>query len=630
MKIRIRVRESPQKAFDWESADPSLTIGRADACQLVFRGEIAEIVSAEHLQVELSSQGAIVKDLDSTNGTYLNGSRLTAPAILRVGDHLQIGLAGPRLEVLSLDLEDAASAVKNSRPTRVSTPSTPWKLPPPWAVAAGVGAAAVVCLIALVVFSLRPADRSTAEAVSPSSSKSADATSSTENPVDTSGAGQNDGQQNSATDKSKPSTASSKQSSATTSDTVTPPAPDGDVGKVTGTPSQSASKADTRPSGKQASGRPPATDGVATLASNRDVLLRAVDDEWLRVGPASPVQSGERLTTLPTYRPSLILAGGVTLQLLDGAIVALDAPADDGGPRIHLFSGRILLLVAARPEGEIHLQAGDYNGTLAFGSNDALLAVEVRRLLPDGSDPERTAAPAAADLYLARGEATWADEQGGSQKLSGRSHRSLGDSSTAKQPDVLPGWISANALSPTERRASAEIEGLLQPDEPVDRALAELATGRKLEKRLLAVRGLALVESFDTLVPLLNDPKYSDVWTAEIESLRTAMDGSPQTATLLREALEKARGQELGDQLYRLLWGYTWQQLEEGAAAQLIDWLDAPDKQLDFRVLSFWNLHHMTGLGLNYQPAAPENQRRTAILRWKQKFESGLIVPKAA
>jgi hypothetical protein len=46
-------------------------------------------------------------------------------------------------------------------------------------------------------------------------------------------------------------------------------------------------------------------------------------------------------------------------------------------------------------------------------------------------------------------------------------------------------------------------------------------------------------------------------------------------------------------------------------------------------VLSFWNLHHITGLGLYYQAADPEKQRRTSIQRWKQKLESGLIVPKS-
>ncbi len=78
-----------------------------------------------------------------------------------------------------------------------------------------------------------------------------------------------------------------------------------------------------------------------------------------------------------------------------------------------------------------------------------------------------------------------------------------------------------------------------------------------------------------------------------------------------------------------MLWGYTSQQLADGAAEQLIEWLGGADDQLDFRVLSFWNLHHITGFRLYYLPGDPEKQRRTSIQRWKQKLESGLLVPKA-
>ena len=323
------------------------------------------------------------------------------------------------------------------------------------------------------------------------------------------------------------------------------------------------------------------------------------------------------------------MSNGVTLQLLGAAIVSLDAPADDGGALIRLASGRILLLTVAKPETKIHLQAGDYRGTIEFGREEAALAVEVRHLLPEGVDPEQEPAPTAVDLYLSNGEATWVGARGRSEKLSGRSHRSLGEGNPAKPAaEDLPAWIEANQLNPNERRASADIDSFLRPDKPAGPVLADLATHRKIENSLLAVQSLAMIDDFEPIVPLLNDAKYRTVWTSQIESLRAALARSPKTAAAVRQAFETTHGKELGDQLYRMLWGYTSQQLEEGAATQLIDWLAAPDDQLDFRVLSFWNLHHITGLGLYYQPADPEKQRRTPIQRWKQKLESGLLVPK--
>ena len=95
----------------------------------------------------------------------------------------------------------------------------------------------------------------------------------------------------------------------------------------------------------------------------------------------------------------------------------------------------------------------------------------------------------------------------------------------------------------------------------------------------------------------------------------------------MRQAFESVRGEKQGDELYRMLWGYSPEQLEEGGAAQLIEWLSHED--LDYRVLSFWNLHHVTGFSYFYKPEDTEAKRRTPVQRWRQKLEAGLIVPKA-
>ena len=373
-----------------------------------------------------------------------------------------------------------------------------------------------------------------------------------------------------------------------------------------------------------------AAEGVGRLISEHDVLLRAAGDEWQRVAARGTVYSGQRLIALPTYRPSIAMSSGVTLQLVGGAVAAVGKTDEEGVPEVGLSSGRLLLLTIAKPGAKVRLRAGDYSGTVEFGKEEAVLAVEVAQPLPEGMDPEKEAAPAAVDLYLTSGEATWTDHRGKSETLRGRVRRSLDNPKRATQvAEELPAWIEESELNPTERRASAELEPFLRPDKPVASVLAELATHRKLELSLLATQSLALVEDFKPIVGLLNDPRYRINWTPQIESLRAALARGPRTATALREAFEKARDEKEGDQLYRMLWGYTPDQLEDGAAAQLIEWLDAPDEQLDFRVLSYWNLHHITGLGLYYQPADPEKQRRTSIQRWKQKLQSGLIVPKS-
>ena len=107
MRIRLLVRPSPAEAFEWEHPGPRIRIGRGDDCELIFRGESAQLVSTGHAQVELSPSGARLTDLGSRNGTFVNGTALAAAARLAIGDHIYLGRAGPRLEVLWLDCSTA-------------------------------------------------------------------------------------------------------------------------------------------------------------------------------------------------------------------------------------------------------------------------------------------------------------------------------------------------------------------------------------------------------------------------------------------------------------------------------------------------------------------------------------------
>jgi pSer/pThr/pTyr-binding forkhead associated (FHA) protein/S1-C subfamily serine protease len=62
-------------------------IGRAPDCQIVIE---QAGVSRHHAQVELSGDKVIVKDLESSNGTYVNGLRIQGPTELSDGDQIRI------------------------------------------------------------------------------------------------------------------------------------------------------------------------------------------------------------------------------------------------------------------------------------------------------------------------------------------------------------------------------------------------------------------------------------------------------------------------------------------------------------------------------------------------------------
>lgn len=71
-----------------------LTLGRATHVDLALDDVY---VSDEHARIQLDGDGWVVRDLGSTNGTYLNGAKVARPTPLTAGDQLRLGKT--RIEV---------------------------------------------------------------------------------------------------------------------------------------------------------------------------------------------------------------------------------------------------------------------------------------------------------------------------------------------------------------------------------------------------------------------------------------------------------------------------------------------------------------------------------------------------
>ena len=65
-----------------------ITVGRAAGCQVTVDDTY---VSQLHARVFTRDGQVLVEDLGSTNGTYLNRSKVSGPMVMQKGDRLQIG-----------------------------------------------------------------------------------------------------------------------------------------------------------------------------------------------------------------------------------------------------------------------------------------------------------------------------------------------------------------------------------------------------------------------------------------------------------------------------------------------------------------------------------------------------------
>jgi FHA domain-containing protein len=89
--VRLVVRRSPslEEGAELPLNSAPVTLGRGGQNDFVLDGD--EFASARHARVEMRGDGVWVQDLDSTNGTFVNGTRVAGAQRLDAGDVLRVG-----------------------------------------------------------------------------------------------------------------------------------------------------------------------------------------------------------------------------------------------------------------------------------------------------------------------------------------------------------------------------------------------------------------------------------------------------------------------------------------------------------------------------------------------------------
>jgi len=85
--IGLRV-EHADSVHTYRYKDSVVTIGRDPACECPL---VSEKVSANHARLSYFQNQWWIEDLESTNGSFLNGEALTIPTVVVEGDLLRCG-----------------------------------------------------------------------------------------------------------------------------------------------------------------------------------------------------------------------------------------------------------------------------------------------------------------------------------------------------------------------------------------------------------------------------------------------------------------------------------------------------------------------------------------------------------
>lgn len=79
----------------------AIYMGRDNSCDVRMDPEKDDMVSRSHAVIEWTGDDPVeyqINDLLSSNGTFLNGRRITKPERLATGDRIQLGRNGPTVK----------------------------------------------------------------------------------------------------------------------------------------------------------------------------------------------------------------------------------------------------------------------------------------------------------------------------------------------------------------------------------------------------------------------------------------------------------------------------------------------------------------------------------------------------
>lgn len=85
---RLVITSGPREGVEIDLPAEQLTIGRSSESGLVIRDDYT---STHHARLMLWDENWVIQDLDSTNGTFLDGTRVTLPTAVPPGTPVTIG-----------------------------------------------------------------------------------------------------------------------------------------------------------------------------------------------------------------------------------------------------------------------------------------------------------------------------------------------------------------------------------------------------------------------------------------------------------------------------------------------------------------------------------------------------------
>ncbi len=400
----------------------------------------------------------------------------------------------------------------------------------------------------------------------------------------------------------------------------------------------------------------------AKVISDGTLLAVETEGQWLRLGKDAEVEAQQPLVVGPGFRAKLVIPDAeITLV---GPCSAMLLPDDAGGLGVRLTSGRMLVSAkppeptaeapeptaeapeptaetpepsaetpepsAETPEPSVQIQLGKEKCRLQLASPDTIAAIQLTHTREAGLDPLLPENHLAIRRLVAVNGSVTAEIGGLSIAIeSGNQWSQVGGGEPSLEPlDTVPDWATevvpnADALATTARQ---NLLAMLDDATSLEIGLRELLAFRRSEVADLAARTLLVLGKSDVYfggAGVFSDSKQRAYWPQHYDALLSRVNSGAEAALEVQQAIKKMDA-AAEVQLFRMLTGYSNEQLEAGSDLQLLENLDSAD--MSVRVLAFENLRRITGVTFNYRAEHDSKARREQYMKkWRVRQRKGGI-----
>lgn len=374
-------------------------------------------------------------------------------------------------------------------------------------------------------------------------------------------------------------------------------------------------------------------------------LLMTQDPEtgqWNRVTTSTPVTAGDVFVCGPTFRARITLLQGGELDVVGPAAFRLDQLVDttsgNGRTFLTVDFGRMTLL-ATKPELSVSVASPAGSGRLTLPRVSAAAALVVDFQRPAGSDAlnPTTSQPllqlvSVQDTVLWRAaNSTNPAESPKDVELATRQWLLVSGSEVIANQSLAsaPSWFdpTTNGTNAASTEAKKGLVEFLDGSKPLELQLREAVSFRREDVAALAARSLLSLGMPDVFFGpsgVLNRGEQRQYWPNLIVELREFVDRGPLSAQMVIVAAQQLEGDESSAKVWRLLAGFSPQQLERGGDEELVKMLSDP--AMSIRVIASETLRQISGTSLGYRADNEPASRRNANLdRWRARLNRDLI-----